>query len=485
MALRTRSSRERIDDDDTPSDPYRHLVLLVTFLFLVLEAGITKAFGVLVTPMVFQLDSNFATVGVIFSLPWTVAHFGAVFVKPLASNIGLTKISTAGGLIAGVAITTSSFARTISALGILFFLFGIGQCMVLVPAIICLHGHYKGDFAFASSFVFMGSLTGILILPILTNVLLEAYGPHQALLGLGGLCLNMLPFGLVLKLPEKRQKRPPAPACEHLLEVMGTDSLSDKEFASGENVNKTSQCHDLSENTEYSSNLKHKSTDPNADIDRYLVGIRRRFLGLLSDLKTFLQEARFFVAFILPCDTLAVFTVISWTIFIVPFAISVGIPESKAVFVGTMGGVGGLVARILSTVILYFHPTWVSGQYIVFCSLTSLMFFIQPLRTTYSYFLVCSFFLGFGLYGSSCLIEALIANVVKPDVFPAAMSISYLCKGVSAVLTAYITGLLYDLTQSIEIQFYILGVLQAICVGIFISLLVIKKRSGSTRSREF
>nr|XP_054755406.1 monocarboxylate transporter 3-like [Lytechinus pictus] len=391
-----------------------------------------------------------------------------VIVQPLVNQFGLNKISTAGGLIAGVAITTSSFARTTSGLATLFFFFGIGECMVLTPAVICLHRYYKQDFVFASSFVFVGSLTGILILPILTNVLLEAYGPHKALLVLGGLCLNKLPFGLVFKLPEEIQKRPPAPACEHLLKVAGTERCDERK---------------ISENTEYLPNSKKGCTNPNTDANGYHAGIRRRILKMLSDLKTFISEAKFFIAFILPCDLLLAFTVISWTIFIVPFAISVGIPESKAVFVGTVAAVGGLVARVFSTVISYFHPTWVSGQYIAFCSLTSLMLFLLPLRTSYSYIVLCSFFLGIGIYGSM-LIEALVSNVVKPDVFPTAISISYLCKGAIAVLSVYITGSLYDLTQSIETDFYILGVLEATNVGIFILLLAIKKRPGPSKSRE-
>ncbi|XP_041453632.1 monocarboxylate transporter 14-like isoform X1 [Lytechinus variegatus] len=477
MALRTRpdhAGRERADGDempgDTPSDPQRYLVLLATFFFLFLEAGIIKSFGVLLSPMVYQLDSNFATVGVISSLPWTVEYICAVIVKPLTNHIELHKISSAGGLIAGVSLTTSSFARTTSTLGILFFLFGIGESMIIVPAIICLHRHYKNGFAFASSFAFVGSLMGVFILPIITNVLLEAYGPHNALLVLGGLCLNMLPFGLLFKLPEEIQKRPPAPACEHLLEVADTERCD--------------YFRKMPENTDYFPNSKKRCTDQNTEAHGCLTVTRKRLIEIMSDLKTFIKEAKFFLAFILPCDIFGTFTLIGFSIFIVHFAISVGIPQTNAVFVGTMGGVGGLVARVSGTVILHFHPTWVFGQYLVLCSLTSLMLFLQPLRASYTYLLVCSFFLGFGLYGSVCLTEALVSNVVKPEVFPTTISISYLSKGVGSVLAAYSSGLLYDLTQSNGIVFYILGVLQAINVVIIILLLVTRKRLANSPTKQ-
>ncbi|XP_063955592.1 monocarboxylate transporter 14-like [Lytechinus pictus] len=288
---------------------------------------------------------------------------------------------------------------------------------------------------------------GVFILPIITNVLLEAYGPHNALLVLGGLCLNMLPFGLVFKLPEEIQKRRPAPACEHLLEVADTERCDRRK---------------IPENTEYFPTSKKRHTDPNTEAH----GVQN------------------WTTLPLPCDIFGTFTLTSFSIFIVHFAISVGIPETNAVFVGTMGGVGGLFARVSGTVILHFHPTWVLGQYVALSSLTSLMLFLQPLRASYTYLLVCSFFLGFGLYGGVCLIEALVSIVVKPEVFPTTISISYLFKGVGSVLAAYSSGLLYDITQSNEIVFYILGVLQAITVGIIIILLVTRKRLANSTNKE-
>ncbi|XP_011672542.2 uncharacterized protein LOC105442294 [Strongylocentrotus purpuratus] len=522
-SLKLRSARGA---DEPPTDSRRHVVLLATFFFLVLEAGVLKSYGVLLSPMVFQLDSNFATIGVIFSLSWTLEYTCAVVVKPLVNRIDPNKISMAGGLIAGVALTTSSFTRTTWALGTLFIFFGIGQSMVLVPAIICLHRHYKERFAFACSFAFVGSLVGVLILPIVTEVLIESYGPHNALLILGGLCLNMFPIGLVLKLPKEKHKQPSVSTCKHLLESVDAGSTRTKEFPSEKNVSQTHQveCHILqnpgynlaecespnpdkmtgadyimgketiigggynemkmTESTESFNDSGKRYNDPNVDFKDSRKGTRRRIIERISSLKTYTEEAKFFLAFVLPCDFIGAFVLISWTIFIVPFAISLGIPESRAVFVGTMGGVGGLVARVMGTVVLHFHPTWVSGQYVVLCSLTSLMLFVQPLRASYTYLLACSFFMGFGLYGSVCLVEALVSNVVSPKVFPTSVSITYLLKGVSGILTAYTSGSLYDVTGSYQIVFYILGIMEAANVGIYLLLLAIKKRSSMRQNKD-
>nr|XP_054765009.1 uncharacterized protein LOC129271770 [Lytechinus pictus] len=525
VSKKLNSGQEHLDSDKTPPDPRRHVVLLAVFFFFVIEAGVLKSFGVLLSPLVFQLDSNYATVGALFSLPWSVEYICAVVIRSLVNHTDLNMISIAGGLIAGVAMTTSSFTRTTLALAIPLIFFGIGQSMLLIPAIICLHRHYKENFAFACSFVLVGSLVGVLIVPIATELLIEAYGPHSALFLLGGICLNMFPIGLVLKLPKEKHKRSPADVCEHLLEDIDTcsaPSTTAKVHYSNDNVNHANkvECGILQNGSNVLQRSKEKgSPNPDKMADFYKMGeetnvggeidtgmvsenfktsnfgstkrqsdsevdtikdvpltARRKISKKVSNLKTFAEEAKFFLAFILPCDVLGLFTFMSWTLFIVPFAISEGIPETQAVFVGTMGGVGGLVSRVLGTVILHFHPTWVSGQYVVFCSLTSLMLFLQPLKTSYNYTLACSFFLGFGLYGSRCLFEALVSNVVKPDIFPTAISITYLFSGVSGILTAYNSGSLYDMSESYVAVFYILGVLEAVNVGIFLLLLVIKKR---------
>ncbi|XP_041475854.1 monocarboxylate transporter 3-like [Lytechinus variegatus] len=339
----------------------------------------------------------------------------------------------------------------------------------------------------------------------------------------------MFPIGLVLKLPKEKHKRSPAAVCEHLLEDIDTCSAPStmaKVHCSDDNVNHTNKVEcgilqkgsnilqrsnekgspnpdkmagvyykmgeesnvgsesDIEMVTEKleSSHSGYTKTQSDPDVDIIKDSTRRKISKKLSSLKTFAEEAKFFLAFILPCDVLGLFTFMSWTLFIVPFAISEGIPEAQAVFVGTMGGVGGLVSRVLGTVILHFHPTWVSGQYVLFCSLTSLMLFLQPLKTSYTYILACSFFLGFGLYGSRCLFEALVSNVVRPDIFPTAISITYLFSGVSGILTAYNSGSLYDMTESYDVVFYILGVLEAVNVGIFLLLLVIKKRLRITQN---
>ena len=69
---------------ETPAEKFvnwwwGYVILLCKFMLMFLDAGIAKSFGVLIPEMVVRLNSNYATVGFISSLPNTLTYFACEY----------------------------------------------------------------------------------------------------------------------------------------------------------------------------------------------------------------------------------------------------------------------------------------------------------------------------------------------------------------------------------------------------------------------
>ncbi|XP_071479506.1 monocarboxylate transporter 12-like [Diadema antillarum] len=416
------------DDTQKPRDPWRHVVLVAVFSFLFLEAGMLKSLGVMIPSFVKQFDSSYAVMGALTSLPWSIEYCSS-----------------------------------------------IGQGMVVIPALHCLHRHYGVQFPFACSVAFVGSLVGILVMPIMTEFLLEAFSLKGALLIMGGLNLNMFPIGLVLKLPKKSPRQRSGTSSSH--EIVHKSLLNDQRVICCDDGNSTSFKDESLHNRKDEEHLdRHSkklhlygnpdrqtnSVDVESCNDKFMIDDKsciphtretttdiRQFRCLkdragttiqLAWMKELLVKLKLFFAFLLPCDALDSFVSISWMLFVVPYAVSVGIEESRAVYLATIGGIGGVVARILTSLVLRLRPTWSPYCYLTMASLVTVTLFLQPVSTSYGHLIGCSLLIGIGAYGSLGLCEPMLSLVVEPGFVSTAISIMYVGKGLSGIMTSFLSG---------------------------------------------
>ena len=328
---------------------------------------------------------------------------------------------------------------------------GIGESMVIIPAMVRLHQHFRDKFPFACSLVFIGPLTGSLLGPLLTKALLENYGLKGALLCLGGISLSMLPIAMVLKAPVFRSTKlsNKRKHLNHDAENDITSNLINAENSCQAVNGKTSE-NSCKDNQVASHNILRSQT-PEMDLppcnDINLTRSKGSILlmtealeRILSSSRTFMKDAKLFILFVLPCDFCTTFVFISWGIFFVPYAMSVDIDEERAVYFATFGSVGGICARVANTVVLRLRPEWGPQYFVLLASLSSLALFLQPLSASYGYLLTCFFLIGGGLYGMCGLFEAILSLVVDPSTFPTAVSVSYLFKGTAAIFTSFVSG---------------------------------------------
>ncbi|XP_055954397.1 monocarboxylate transporter 12-like [Patella vulgata] len=120
------------------------------------------------------------------------------------------------------------FARNVTELiatqGVLF---GLGSAMIHGPALVLLGKYFKTRRGLATSIANSGISSGAVIFPPLVRYLLDSFGLRGALLIVGGLQLNMLVFGLLLRPVESfKHKKKVTKSLGSLKDLTGSYSAS-------------------------------------------------------------------------------------------------------------------------------------------------------------------------------------------------------------------------------------------------------------------
>ena len=375
---------------------------------------------------------------------------------------------------------------------------GLCCSVINLQALVLLHEYYQEDFPFVSCISVLGVPIGAAILPPITEKFLEYYGLSGALLILGALVLNMLPIGLVLKVPKTKRSASDDVIQQNQKELkplMATPS-----GATGENSRKyvklsiqdvrSQMDRELdSQSLEYSSNIDRKiqldnfgpelssqecNTASNyARIEQYPQGDKDTLANsptkdtpepLLqhssnctvvirptsgkngSTCLTFfyldvLIKEPLFAIFYLPSVLFLFLVTGGWALFVVVYALDHGIDIARGTYLATSGAVGGLVSSFILSVGLRYRPQWSPYYWIANQVLFTIMFFLQVLHSSYIYLLVTSFFIGFGLFGVNVLLEAVLAEVIKKENFPDASNLFFFAVGIGYLTAGYVSGI--------------------------------------------
>ncbi|XP_075154483.1 monocarboxylate transporter 14 [Haematobia irritans] len=165
--------------------------------------SIEPSFGLLFGDLLSELDVGTAGAAVIISTLDVCMNFSGLFVGPLLKEFSYRKVAIAGSILCalGLACTSpaSSMAHIISTYGVIN---GIGVGLATSAAFVALNHYFKHKRGQAVGLSMAGTAMGMLIMPQLVRVLLEAFGFRGAVLLLAGVALNAT-VGSVLLQPAK------------------------------------------------------------------------------------------------------------------------------------------------------------------------------------------------------------------------------------------------------------------------------------------
>lgn len=165
--------------------------------------SIEPSFGLLFGDLLRDLNVGTTGAAVIISTLDVCMNFSGLFVGPLLKEFSYRKVAIAGSLLCGLGLActspAASMAHIISTYGVIN---GIGVGLATSAAFVALNHYFKYKRGQAVGLSMAGTALGMLIMPQLVRVLLEAYGFRGAVLLLAGVALNAT-VGSVLLQPAK------------------------------------------------------------------------------------------------------------------------------------------------------------------------------------------------------------------------------------------------------------------------------------------
>lgn len=178
-------------------------VFVFIFDFQLATRSIEPSFGLLFGDLLRDLDVGTTGAAVIISTLDVCMNFSGLFVGPLLKEFSYRKVAIAGSILCalGLACTSpaTSMAHIIGTYGVLN---GIGVGLATSAAFVALNHYFKYKRGQAVGLSMAGTALGMLIMPQLVRILLEAFGFRGAVLLLAGVALNAT-VGSVLLQPAK------------------------------------------------------------------------------------------------------------------------------------------------------------------------------------------------------------------------------------------------------------------------------------------
>ncbi|XP_041484931.1 monocarboxylate transporter 6-like [Lytechinus variegatus] len=377
-------------------------------------------------------------------------------------------IAMSGGVLCGTCIAACAFLTNLGTTGVCLTLSGAGLSMVYTPIHLSLNDYFPDKFVLMNTVSLYGYTAGSVLLPILIEKSLKAYGYYGAFLILGGVAFNSTACAATIRtVPSKStrneendQVEPDKRKC-----FSGGKSLKIKrEEEVDEEISEQSRLMQSESGCDrQETSLKSKPT------------CRKTFFEACKRSCGLWKEPLFI--FSLPIHFLQSYTIYSWMLFLVPHTEQLGIQSSKAVYLSTIGGIGGIIGRTLFIILLSKGVNAFAVYVSVGCICTG-TFLMDFVCSDYRSRAALAFVQGFSFF----IEDAIAANLCKGAVFDdgnigTAFAISIFMCGLGATLAGTFTGHLFDITQSFTKVFIINGFIHAFMVGhLFIVAILIKRK---------
>ncbi|XP_011667257.1 uncharacterized protein LOC583857 [Strongylocentrotus purpuratus] len=164
-------------------------------------------------------------------------------------------------------------------------------------------------------------------------------------------------------------------------------------------------------------------------------------------------------------------------LFLVPHTEHLGVPQSKAIYLSTIGGIGGIIGRTIF-IILVGKGINVFVFYVAIALICTGSFLLDFVSSAYEVRAILAFVQGFSFFIEDTIISSLCKYAILDDTnFKMALALSNFTGGLGATCAGTLTGYLFEVTQSFTKVFIILGFIHAaMVVHLFIVAIFIKRR---------